>query len=106
MASATIHSGICGFTTTVRAQLDDLGCTVTIESDCESIRRLATELIQVDPFREITFWGEGPLTLELAAKHCHHPACPVPVGIIKAIEVAAGLALPVDPVIKISRADA
>jgi hypothetical protein len=51
--------------------------------------------------REITFRGQGPLTLQLAAKHCAHPACPVPVGIIKAVEVEAGLALAADVTIKL-----
>jgi hypothetical protein len=32
-----------------------------------------------------------------------HPACPVPSGILKAIEVAAGLALPKDASIKPSK---
>lgn len=40
--------------------------------------------------------------MRLAAKHLRHAACPVPAGIIKAVEVAAGLALPADATIKIS----
>ncbi len=36
---------------------------------------------------------------------CSHAACPVPVGIIKAVEVEAGLALPEDAHIKVSRSD-
>jgi len=57
----------------------------------------------VHPFEEIAFRGEGPKTLLLAAKHCKHAACPVPSGIIKAIEVAAGLALPKDASIQVSK---
>jgi len=49
--------------------------------------------------------GGGPLTLLLATKHCPHTACPVPVGIIKAIEVEAGLALPADATIRLSKSD-
>ncbi len=105
MVKAEISSGICGFTTIVEARMDDSHCILSIESECESVQALATELIRVDPFREITFRDEGPLTMELAAKHCCHTACPVPVGIIKAVEVAAGLALPSDAVIKISKTD-
>ena len=44
--------------------------------------------------------GEGPVTLRLAAEHLAHPACPVPSGILKAIEVESGLALPKDASIK------
>ena len=68
-------------------------------------QRLAEELADVNPFQEISFRGEGPQTLKLGAKHCYHPACPVPVGIIKAVEVEAGLALPADAGIKLSKSE-
>jgi hypothetical protein len=74
-------------------------------SDCDAIQRLGEELTEVDPFQEITFRGQGPRALQLGAKHCYHTACPVPVGIIKAVEVAAGLALPADAAIQPSTAD-
>ena len=41
--------------------------------------------------------------LRMAAQHCKHAACPVPSGIIKAIEVAAGLALPKDAHIEVAQ---
>jgi hypothetical protein len=85
MASAEIESGICGFCTTVKTTAE--GRTLT----------------EVDPYREISYRGEGPVTLKLAAEHLVHPACPVPSGILKAIEVAAGLALPKDASIKPSK---
>ena len=43
------------------------------------------------------------MTFGLAAEHLVHPACLVPAGIIKAIEVEAGLALPMDASIKPAR---
>ena len=78
-------------------------CSISVESDCDAIQRLSEELTDVDPFQEISFRGEGPLSLSLGAKHCYHPACPVPVGIIKAVEVEAGLALPADALIRVSK---
>jgi hypothetical protein len=103
LATAQIFSGICGFTTTVEAVMDGRHCVLlSIESECEAVQQLAAELTQVDPFREITFKGDGPLILRLAAQHLCHTACPVPAGIIKAVEVAAGLALPADVTIEIS----
>jgi hypothetical protein len=103
VAKAEIDSGICGFTTTVETRMDGRKCLVSIESDCDAIQRLGEELQEVEPFQEITFRGQGPRTLALGAKHCYHTACPVPVGIIKAIEVEAGLALPADATIKPSK---
>lgn len=85
--------------------MDGSHCTISIESKCEAIQQLARELRQVDPFREITFRGEGPLTLLLGARYCRHAACPVPVGIIKAVEVEAGLALPAEVTIKVSKSE-
>ncbi len=103
MATAEIDSGICGFGATIRTQSEGDRVKVEIESECQAIRYLAAELTEVDPFQEITFRGSGPRSLEMGAKHCYHTACPVPVGIIKAVEVEAGLALPKDAVIKLSK---
>jgi hypothetical protein len=105
LAEAEITSGICGFTTSVIARKEGSQVALSIESDCDAIQRLAEELTEVEPFQEISFRGEGPRTLRAGTKHCYHPACPVPVGIIKAIEVEAGLALPADAAIKLSKSD-
>ena len=105
MARAEIASGICGFSATVIARREGSNCVLSIDSDCDAIQRMAEELTEVDPFQEITFRGQGPRSLALGAKHCYHTACPVPVGIIKAVEVAAGLALPADATIKLAKAD-
>lgn len=76
-------------------------CAIAIESDCDAIQRLAEELTEVEPFSEISFRRGMPSTLAMGVEHCHHAACPVPVGIIKAIEVEAGLALPANAVIEL-----
>ncbi len=108
MARATIEAGICGFTTTVdaRAATDDpRRVFLNIQSGCQAIQALGENLTEVDPFREFTFRNGNPLTLELAAEHCDHAACPVPAGIIKTVEVAAGLALPANVMITITNVD-
>ena len=103
MARAEVISGICGFAASVDTLMEGRRCSISVESDCDAIQRLSEELTDVDPFQEISFRGEGPLSLRLGAKHCYHPACPVPVGIIKAVEVEAGLALPADAHITVSK---
>jgi len=105
MAKAEITPGVCGFRTTVRARLEGRKVRLEIDSDCDAVRRLAEELTEVEPFKEISFRGEGPRALDAGRRHCYHPACPVPVGIIKAVEVAAGLALPVEARIELSKDD-
>ncbi len=103
MARSEIIAGICGFKTEVETRMEGTQCTIQIKSDCVAIQRLAEELREIDPFREISFRDEGPLTLKLGVEYCTHTACPVPVGIIKAIEVEAGLALPADVIIRLSK---
>jgi hypothetical protein len=103
MAKAEIVPGNCGFKTTVEAAMDGKDCKVTIVSECSVIQKLAQELTQVNPYQEISFRRSTPTILQMGARYCTHAACPVPVGIIKAVEVAAGLALPTDVTIKLSK---
>lgn len=103
MAKSIIHSGICGHITTVEATMNGKVCQLTITSDCKAIEQLAEDLKEVDPLLEISCRRSTPQTLQMGMKHCFHAACPVPVGIIKAIEVAAKLALPKDVLIRISK---
>lgn len=96
MAKAVIHAGNCGFVTTVEAEYDGVRrVALKIESDCKAIQQLAKHLTEVDVFNEVMpHNGNRPQVLEAGMKYCSHAACPVPVGIIRAVEVAAGLALP------------
>ena len=103
MARAEIFAGACGFTTTVDAAMNGRACQLTIESDCKAIQKMAAELTEVDPYKEISSRRSVPKTLEMGIKHCTHAACPVPVGIIKAVEIEAGLNLPVDVTITLSK---
>lgn len=103
MAKAEIFAGACGFTTTVTASKQGGKCHLHIQSDCKAIQKLASELSEVDPFREISFKKDMPETLEKGAQYCIHAACPVPAGIIKAVEVEAKLNLPVDVTIKVTK---
>jgi hypothetical protein len=103
MAKAEIAAGICGFVTRVEAHMEGKQCALQIESTCPSIQKMAGELQQVNPFNEISYRKGIPATLDAATHFCPHPACPVPVGILKAVEVASGLALPADVSIKVSK---
>jgi len=103
MTKTEIHSGACGHVTTVEAKMDGKVCKLTITSDCKAIEQLAQELTEVNPMMEISCKRATPQTLQMGIKHCYHAACPVPVGIIKAVEVEAKLALPKDVLIRVSR---
>lgn len=106
MAKAEINAGICGFRTTCIASANGDGTIhLDIQSDCQAVLKLAEQIRTVEPFKE-AFWRRSMPTVHQHAPQClSHPACPVPSGIIKAIEVEAGLALPADVSIKITKSD-
>jgi hypothetical protein len=103
MAKAEISSGVCGHITKVEAIMEGKICKLNITSSCKAIQQLAQELPEVNPMLEISARRATPQTLQMGLKHCYHAACPVPVGIIKAVEVAGGLALPKDVIIKVTK---
>jgi hypothetical protein len=103
MATAEIFAGNCGYTTTVDAKMDGKLCKLSITSDCAAITKMAEDLTEVNPYQEISFKRAMPAIHAAGHKFCTHAACPVPVGIIKAMEVEAKLALPTDVTIKLAK---
>lgn len=103
MAKAEIFAGACGYTTNVTATMNGSACKLDIESGCKAIQKMAAELSEVEPLKEISSRRTVPRTLDAGLKYCSHAACPVPAAIIKAVEIAAGLNLPVDPKITLSK---
>jgi len=94
---------MCGFDTLVEISMEEDLVNIVITSECEAIQRLAKELLQVNPYKEISYRRSSPQAPQLGMKYFTPAACPVPVGIIKAIEVEAGLALPADVSITIQK---
>ncbi|MCF8107635.1 MAG: hypothetical protein K9J81_01440 [Desulfohalobiaceae bacterium] len=104
MAKGTVHAGICGFVTVIEAQSTDSGAVdLKISSDCPNIQKVADELLEIEPYDEIFKRVGATRTVEVMSKHSPHPACPVTCGILKTIEVAAGLALPQEAGLRIER---
>ena len=103
MAKAKIFAGNCGFNSTVEATMQGTECNLMITSECAAIQNMAEDLIIVNPYQEISFKRGTPLIHEKGMEYCTHTSCPVPVGIIKAVEIEAGLALPTDVTIELSK---
>ncbi|OAT82966.1 DUF6951 family protein [Desulfotomaculum copahuensis] len=103
MAKVEIFGGVCGFNTTVRATAGQKRqVELCVETECPNWQKVAGELKIVNAYKELfAKLHEGEL-YHIYAPHIPHPACPVPAGIMKAVEVAAGLALPRDARIKVS----
>jgi hypothetical protein len=93
---ATIQAGVCGFVTEVVAACDDdQHVAFAISSPCEKVRSLAERLPAVDAYSEIQEGAAGVLLA--TARECLTGCCAgcvVPAGLFKAMQVAAGLALP------------
>lgn len=103
---ATIDAGICGFQTQITAEGDDLQMvTFEVATGCERIRAYAAALAAngpVDGYGELAAGNDGVVLREarIAAKNLC-AGCAVPMGAFKAMQVAAGVALPKDVTIKI-----
>lgn len=97
MAKVHVNPGVCGLETTILATADDdQTVTLTVESACAHIMAMAAAIPEVDGYAEaFGKLGDGEI-YKAAHNHCKHPACPVPSGFVKAVEVACGLALPRD----------
>lgn len=105
-ALVVVDSGICGFVTKITAEMDEEGMVaVTLESDCANCRSLAKEPLVIDPMTLLRGKAKDNAIFAAAARHPLHQACPVPIGISKAVEVAAGLALPRDATIKVEKVE-
>ncbi len=100
-ALVEIDAGICGFKTSASASSEDSQhVTFEVTSDCENIRRLVVALKDREPldaYQEISPAAESVLmrTARSTLTGCC-AGCVVPVGLFKAMQAAAGLALPKD----------
>ena len=96
MTRVMVDAGICGFSTTVEvSKLSSRKVTVTLTSDCEMVTQMAEDLGELD-WQDTLGERRASLVDKTASRCLRHTACPVPVAIIKAIEVEVGLALPRD----------
>ena len=104
MAVVEVSPGVCGFCTRIVGTADDMyNVKLEITSDCQHIRQLAEQLQEVSAFQELRLPINETTPYRLAAACKTHAACPIPSAIIKAIEVAAGMALPADVHMTITR---
>ncbi|HVJ47821.1 DUF6951 family protein [Desulfitobacterium sp.] len=95
MATVKVNAGVCGFHTLIKVSPKDAqNVLINMETECPNLKPMAEELHEASTYGEcFAVIGESAV-FELARKYCKHPACPVPLGIIKGIEVAGKLALP------------
>jgi len=98
-----IKAGVCGFTTLVEVERIGGELRVSVSSGCSMVTRLGERLGPLRPIHAAARILENPV--HRAADGCiAHPACPVVAGILKAIEVETGVAVPEDSWIRFREA--
>ncbi len=104
MATVEIDAGVCGHKALITATRGEgYRVKVCVESDCPHVQKIAEDVDEVEALQQIGLRNGLPSVLEAAYARCAHAACPVPTGIVKGIEVAAGLALPSDVSMRIAK---
>jgi hypothetical protein len=105
MVKTHVQAGVCGFATDITAISDDMqNVTLGVTSTCEKIAALGSKLPVLDAYSEIGTGYEGELykVIRENIQGCC-AGCAVQVGLFKAMQVAAGLALPRDIEITITK---
>jgi hypothetical protein len=106
MITVEIKSGICGFTTLVHAE-DKSGykASFRLKTECPNWKKVDDILggkelnIMTELFKDKKTGNLHSQVLDISLKTIPHVSCPVISGILKALEVAVGLALPKDATI-------
>ena len=94
MTRAVVNPGICGMSITVEVvKVGKQGVRVEITSDCKMMTKMGESLAELDLLDAL----KPPVNSEVykcASEYHLCTSCPVPMAILKAIEIEAGLALP------------
>lgn len=104
MSTAIVKPGVCGMETIIKVNKKDRRTVdVSIESNCPHVKKMEEELKSINGANECFNKFSASKVYVLADKYCKHLACPIPSGIVKALEVECGLALPRDVEIIITK---
>lgn len=103
MINVEIYGGICGFTTLVHAE-DKTGYKAffRLKTDCPNWKKVDEILggkelnMMTELFKDKKTGTVNSQVLDVSLKTIPHVSCPVISGILKALEVSVGLALPKD----------
>lgn len=92
----TVDAGVCKMKTVIIAKESENepgSIDLTIESDCPRVLKMSWKLKPICPYSEVEANMIETEVYNLTTDAIPHAACPVPCGMIKAIEVAGGLGL-------------
>lgn len=89
-----VQAGVCGMGSKITASMNDdmMSLNVIIESDCPMVKKMSP-IEGINPYEAVGEPFNESKVYCKAAQCLKHTACPVPCGVIKAIEAEAGLGL-------------
>jgi len=91
MTTVSVYSGACGHIVTIQASKGGEGkFSISLDSQCEMVQQMLGDIAVLDQYAVLAGFQNNPVYVS-AAKHLKHVACPVPSGILKALETEAGL---------------
>ena len=105
MIKVEVFSGICGFTTRIEVEEKEKYMAICrMEGQCPNCSKVAAILGEepLNVMNELFRKGQSKV-IETCRANLPHISCPVPAGILKALEVGTKLALPADASIKLSK---
>lgn len=96
MTRVSINPGACGFTAKVTVEKSGgKEYLLTIKSECPMVKKLGEALPVLNMLDIFVRLQDNPVYKQ-GGQCLKHTACPVPSGILKALEVEAGLNVPKD----------
>lgn len=96
MTKVCIHPGACGMEVTVEVEKKEgKTFTVRITTECQMVQKLGKEIPELTMMDAFKKFQDNPV-YKKGATCLRHVACPVPSGILKALEVEAEVNLPRD----------
>ena len=94
MTRVVVNSGVCGMIVTIEVtKTSRRRFRIEVTTDCEMLTKMGESLVEVD--QKDVLKPQIHSKIYQCASECRiHTSCPIPMAILKAIEVEAGLALP------------
>ena len=93
MIRGFVDAGICGKKATIEVtKIGKCRVKLKIDSDCEIIAQAGNSLAEID-LKEAMKSPVDSVVYKQFSKYGSHASCPVPMAILKSIEVEAGVAL-------------
>ena len=92
--TVTVDAGVCKMKTVIHAvQGDDMMVTLDVKSDCHNVLKMSWQFKPVNPYTEVEAAMFETDVYRWANEVLPHAACPVPCGLIKAVEAASELGI-------------